>query len=192
MRIVFLGDSITYGEYLNRNYVWTKLVQNERPNDTIINRGISGDTTAGMLARFQTEVITDKPDIIHLMGGLNDVICGSTAQQIQGNFNAMSQQAKFYGIQPIIGICPLPIVEQILPEWKKFTDFDQIISEMKTLNEWLRKYIAVSSDISIIDYEAEFNNQYAENRKNIYIDGIHLNEQGNKLLAKIMLGFLEK
>ncbi len=191
MKLYFLGDSITYGEYLNRNAVWTTLIQNERPNDTIINRGISGDTTEGMLARFQKEAVADTPDMIHIMGGANDIICGKTARDIQGNFMAMTQQAKFYGIQPVIGICPLPIVDDIIPAWKTFTDFNRVLHEMKILNEWLHSYVSVFANISIIDYEAALHKQCGENRKDLYIDGLHLNKQGNTVLAKTMLNFLE-
>ncbi len=191
MKIYFLGDSITYGEYLNRNAVWTTLIQNERPDDTIINSGIPGDTTEGMLARFQKEAVAGKPNIIHIMGGANDIICGKTARDIQGNFMAMTQQAKFYGIQPVIGICPLPVIDHIIPAWKAFTDFTRVIHEMKMLNEWLHSYVSVFANISIIDYDAALSKQFGENRKDLYIDGLHLNKQGNTVLAKTMLNFLE-
>ncbi len=191
MKINFLGDSITYGEHLNREDTWTSIIQKERKDDVIINRGISGDTTTGMLSRFQSEVVADKPDRVHIMGGLNDIICCGTADQIKGNFKAMSQQAKFYGIKPIIGICPLPVIEQINPAWKEFTDFDRLMKEMQNLNNWLCEYSSISEGVLLIDYETELSNQNNVNRSDLYIDGMHLNQQGQQLLSEIFLDFLD-
>lgn len=191
MKINFIGDSITYGEHLNRNDTWTSLIQKTRKGDTIINRGISGDTTAGMLSRFQTEVILDNPDAVHIMGGLNDIICGGSADQIKGNFKAMSQQAKFYQIKPIIGICPLPVVEQINPAWKKFTDFDRLIQQMQNLNEWLCEYSAISSGVFVVDYATELSHRNNQIGSDLYLDGMHLNQKGNKLLSETFIDFLE-
>lgn len=188
MKINFIGDSITYGEHLKRKDTWTTIIQNARKKDIIINRGISGDTTNGMLSRFQAEVVVDKPDVVHIMGGLNDIICYGSADYIKGNFKAMSQQAKFYNIKPIIGICPLPMVKQINPAWKKFTDFNRLIKEMQNLNEWLCEYVSISSDIFFVNYETKLNN---ENRSSLYIDGMHLNQQGQKLLSETFLDFLD-
>ena len=60
--IVFLGDSITdyvnFGEYL--------------PDYPIINRGIAGDTTSGVLRRLN-EVISLKPRKLFLLIGTNDI-----------------------------------------------------------------------------------------------------------------------
>lgn len=191
MKINFIGDSITYGEHLDGEDTWTSMIQNARKEDIIINKGIAGDTTTGMLSRFQVEVVADNPDMVHIMGGLNDIICCGSADQIKGNFKAMSQQAKFYGIKPIIGICPLPVVEQINPAWKAFTDFDRLMQEMQNLNEWLCAYSAVSSGVFLVDYETKLSNQNGENRSNLYIDGMHLNSKGNKLLSDIFLDFLD-
>ncbi|MDP8161639.1 GDSL-type esterase/lipase family protein [Pasteurella skyensis] len=187
MKINFLGDSITYGYELDNKDVWTALIQEKRKEDIIINRGISGDSTAGMLTRFQTEILTDTPDIMHLMGGLNDVFSGAKAKHIQANFFALSHQAKFYGIKTVVGICPLPIKEMLEEDFKAFIKFDDAYKQMKKLNQWLRRYNTISDSISIIDYEKELKNYYQGNIQDLYLDGVHLNEQGNKVLAQIFL-----
>src|SRR5215207_538395 len=60
--IVMLGDSLT--EWGN----WHQLV----PEYRIINRGISGDTSSGVLDRLQ-EVIDRRPKIVFVMVGTNDI-----------------------------------------------------------------------------------------------------------------------
>lgn len=46
MKIVCLGDSTTYGYMVNRNQVWTSILNTKFNNSNIqfINKGINGDT----------------------------------------------------------------------------------------------------------------------------------------------------
>ena len=60
--IVMLGDSLT--EWGN----WHELV----PEYRIVNRGISGDTSSGVLDRLQ-EVIERRPKVVFVMVGTNDI-----------------------------------------------------------------------------------------------------------------------
>ena len=62
-KIVFLGDSITEGGGDWNNYFDTK---------NIVNRGISGDTTLGVLARLN-EICFYKPISLFLLIGINDI-----------------------------------------------------------------------------------------------------------------------
>lgn len=59
-KIVCIGDSLTEGYGLDKNMAWPALLQN-RLNITVVNSGISGDTTSGMLARFYPDVIQHRP-----------------------------------------------------------------------------------------------------------------------------------
>ena len=60
-KIVFLGDSITEGGGNWNNYFGTK---------SVVNRGISGDTTLGVLARLN-EICFYKPISLFLLIGIN-------------------------------------------------------------------------------------------------------------------------
>src|ERR1700674_5641860 len=62
-RVVFLGDSITEG--------WKSLDPGFFVRD-ILDRGISGQTTAQMLVRFRADVLDLRPQVVHIMGGTND------------------------------------------------------------------------------------------------------------------------
>src|SRR5690606_8720843 len=63
--IVFLGDSITQG--------WHDNFDNAFPELRAANRGISGDTTRGMLIRLQEDVIALNPAAVVLLAGTNDL-----------------------------------------------------------------------------------------------------------------------
>ena len=68
-RVVFLGDSITQGWFDRHPAFFT--------DNGFIGRGIGGQTTAQMLARFWPDVIALKPAAVHLLAGTND-IAGNT------------------------------------------------------------------------------------------------------------------
>jgi lysophospholipase L1-like esterase len=72
--IVMLGDSLT--EWGN----WHELV----PEYRIVNRGISGDTSSGVLDRLQ-EVIERRPKVVFVMVGTNDISRGVPPHVLQRN-----------------------------------------------------------------------------------------------------------
>jgi len=69
MKIVFLGDSLTWGEY-GGNYVdvVTKLL----PEHTIINEGVGGDTVVNLYQRYESVIDEHQPDAMFVMVGGND------------------------------------------------------------------------------------------------------------------------
>lgn len=73
--IIFLGDSITEGAN------WQELLN----NSYIINRGIGGDTTAGVLNRID-EVIRHRATKIFICIGTNDIAQGIGTSMILNNY----------------------------------------------------------------------------------------------------------
>jgi lysophospholipase L1-like esterase len=74
---VFLGDSITQG--------WGGGLGAAFPGVKVANRGISGDTTRGMLLRLQEDVMALDPAAVVLLAGTNDLEEGATPDVIAGN-----------------------------------------------------------------------------------------------------------
>jgi len=70
--MVCLGDSLTEGTEVPTGHAWPALVANALNLD-VINCGIGGDTTQGMLSRFYPEVVVTKPAFVFIMGGTNDL-----------------------------------------------------------------------------------------------------------------------
>ena len=85
MKIIFFGDSITEGgrdrsdpASLGDQYVdlfYNKLRNlYEDTSFTVLNRGVSGDRIADLAARLDTDVLSEKPDAVILLAGVNDVV----------------------------------------------------------------------------------------------------------------------
>jgi lysophospholipase L1-like esterase len=70
MKIIFLGDSLTWGGY-GGDFVAE--IQQQRPNDTIINAGEGGNTVINLLRRVD-DVLDQAPDGVFVMVGGNDAM----------------------------------------------------------------------------------------------------------------------
>jgi len=75
--VVFLGDSITQG--------WGDDLGGAFPGLKVANRGISGDTTRGVLLRLPEDVLALSPAAVVLLIGTNDLEEGADPSVIAGN-----------------------------------------------------------------------------------------------------------
>lgn len=82
--VVFLGDSITDLCDLAVYY----------PGLNAVNRGISGDTTGGMLERLSRSVLALAPDIVLVQGGINDLFMDLSEDDIVSNIRAMVREIR--------------------------------------------------------------------------------------------------
>jgi lysophospholipase L1-like esterase len=71
MRIVFLGDSLTWGGY-GGDFV--SLVAAKLPEHDILNEGVGGDTVVNLLRRADDVVSESLPDVMFVMVGGNDAV----------------------------------------------------------------------------------------------------------------------
>lgn len=75
--VVFLGDSVTQ--------LWGDALPAAFPGVKIANRGISGDTTRGVLIRLHDDVLVLKPRAVVLLIGTNDLDEHATPDMIAAN-----------------------------------------------------------------------------------------------------------
>lgn len=94
MKIVLLGDSLTWGGY-GGNYV--EVLRALLPQHTFINAGVGGNTVVNLLRRLERDVLAEAPDVVFVMVGGNDAVSYSQpktrsyyrqAQAIEGEFVA--------------------------------------------------------------------------------------------------------
>jgi acyl-CoA thioesterase-1 len=100
VRIVMLGDSITAGYGLApRDSLPVRLgaALKERGHDVVVeNAGVSGDTSAGGLARLDWAV-AGKPDIVIVELGANDGLRGLEPAKMEANLGAIIERLKARG-----------------------------------------------------------------------------------------------
>jgi acyl-CoA thioesterase-1 len=112
-RIVVLGDSITAGYGLEREQAYPELLQQKIDDAglpfTVVNAGVSGDTTAGGLRRLDWTLQGGADVLIVALGG-NDGLRGIAPEQTEENLAAIIQRArtKSPAIQIIIAGMEMP------------------------------------------------------------------------------------
>lgn len=185
MKILCLGDSLTYGYAIPRGQVWTALCAAQTGIE-IINRGVNGNTTGGMQAQLAAELAYTRPDAVILLGGCNDLIYGCDLAGARANMGGMAHFATAAGVLPLIGtpISPRPAVrrdwEGLIPE-----NLSLVLSEY---TDWLRLF-SRSLHFPLLDFGQEFPKlaaRYGIQQEACYLaDGLHPNQMGHALMAEI-------
>ena len=111
--ILFLGDSLTAGLGVAQEQAYPALIQEKireqhLPFD-VINAGMSGDTTAGGLARLDW-VLQKRIDVLVLALGANDGLRGLPMAQTKANLQAIIDRvkAKNPGVKIVIAGMQIP------------------------------------------------------------------------------------
>ncbi len=173
-RVVFFGDSITD--------IWK--LEDYFAGKPYINRGIGGQTTPQMLARFRQDVIDLHPQVVVILAGTND-IAGNTGPMslgdIEANYSSLAELARAHNIRVVFSSI-LP-VHNYTPKAQEF--FAQRPPEkILELNRWLKDYCAAKT-LAYLDY---FNSMVDEKgllKRDLAEDGLHPNPAGYKIMAPL-------
>ncbi len=96
--ILVVGDSLSAGYGIKQSESWVTLLQTrlrEKGFDyDVINASISGDTTAGALARFAPLLQRHAPEIVIIELGGNDGLRGLTLESLKENLAQMITRAQ--------------------------------------------------------------------------------------------------
>lgn len=184
-RIVFLGDSITeQGEYsggwvdLVRGYL--KVLMPEGQIE-LVNKGISGQTSADMLARFKKDVLDLKPDLLFIAAGTNDLSKNIPAPICAGTVGLMLDSAQKAGISA--SVVSLPLTEESGVGDLSINLFN------KALKEEAGKYGANFIDVQtpLAQLVREYRLRTGGRDYFLTDDGVHLNSAGNAAFAQEIL-----
>lgn len=179
---IFIGDSLTFGYGVNKNKSWVECYKShsaENNNDyKIINKGINGNTTTDMLNRFTEDVTNLKPFAIFIMGGTNDLLSNRSIDSIIDNIKLMIKEALTCTDRVIIGIPPRIIKEDAYRLFMPSLTYNYCEESLPKLREILIE-LCSKYKLKYIDF---YDLTSSINHKEYYIDGIHFNEDGHKLL----------
>ena len=104
--ILIVGDSLSAGYGLAPGQGWVELLQQRlqqhQPPYRVINASISGDTTAGGLARIEAQLAEYQPDILLLELGANDGLRGLPLPVMKQNLNSIIKRAKTAKVEVVL------------------------------------------------------------------------------------------
>lgn len=198
MKLICIGDSLTFGYGVHLSQRWTQLCAQETGWE-LVNEGINGDTTGGMLTRMQGGVLAelregglgaDRPYVL-LMGGSNDVFYSGSDAAALGNMGAMIHQLFSVGVLPVVGI-PLPADAPHAPRaWAAAVDFEAAERTMKEYCAWLKRY-CTAFGVPYIDFCADFLSPDGSIRSELLLDGLHPTPEGHRLMARRLSAQLKR
>lgn len=175
--IVMLGDSLTAGYGLSDIEAPPAQIE-KRLRDgglavKIINAGVSGDTTAGGLARFDWSVASATPDLLVVALGANDYLGGVAPVRTKANLEAIIKRAKREGVPvALVGIAPRSTAKADA----RGAEFGAIYADL-----------AAAYDTPL--FPAMLNG-VRDNPDLLQSDGLHPSAEGVSVIADNLAGFL--
>ena len=110
--LLVLGDSISAAFGLDTRQGWVSLLEQrlvaEGFDYRVVNASVSGDTSAGGLARLPTLLAEHRPQLVIVELGGNDGLRGQPPAQLQQNLAAMVEQSQKAGAKVLILGMQLP------------------------------------------------------------------------------------
>jgi len=169
--IMFFGDSLTAGHGLSPDQAFPNLIQ-ERINRNdlnykVINAGLSGETSAGGLARIDW-VLRQPVDIFVLELGANDGLRGVPVSETKKNLQGIIDKVKSKYPEAQIVIAGMMVPPNMGESYSK--QFRQMFKELASEN-----------DAMLIPFLLE---GVGGNEQLNLPDGIHPNIEGHKVVAE--------
>ena len=104
--ILVFGDSLSAAYGIAQARGWVALLaerlKRERPDYSVVNASISGETTAGGRARLKAALERHRPAIVVLELGANDGLRGLPLAQMRDNLAAMIREAQAAGARVLV------------------------------------------------------------------------------------------
>ena len=207
-QVVFLGDSITQNAVTNSEEFkgFITLIQNEvDENIKLIGKGISGDKVSDLLARYKEDVIKLNPDIVFIYIGINDVWhkydygTGSDIDLYEKGLRTIIGDIQNQGAQVIL--CTPTVIGENSGEFRLGNQFkdvetmDKMDEDLDAFSDIVRN-LSLEFNTELVDLRKVFKNYISENNPEnkakgiLTTDGVHLNNEGSKLIAENMLNHI--
>jgi lysophospholipase L1-like esterase len=156
IRIVALGDSTTAGTPGFRSPLETPpngggdetsqyahWLMKRHPEWEVLNRGVNGERTDQIAARFDRDVIAASPRAVVIIAGVNDIYQGRSVEHVTSQLGRMYDRALRAGVKLVAGsIIPFNTAN---PEQNE---------RMRVVNEWIRAQADSEISLAFVDTRA--------------------------------------
>jgi acyl-CoA thioesterase-1 len=171
-RILILGDSLSASYGMKQKEGWVSMVQtrfDKRKADIkLLNASISGETTAGGLARFDKVLANHKPDVVIVELGGNDGLRGFPVKKAKQNLLQIIEKSKQKNI--LTALIQIRIPPNFGPRYTK-------------MFEGMYPKISEQTNVPLMPF---FMDQVAVKSELMLPDGIHPNKKAMPIIADFM------
>jgi lysophospholipase L1-like esterase len=192
-RIVALGDSTTAGTpgFLSpieappngrgdRTSQYAYWLVQAHPEWEVLNRGVNGERSDQIAARFARDVIDVPPAAVIIIAGVNDVYQGRDVEHVTAELRTMYDRAAHAGIRVVAG--------SIAPYNTATPDQND---RMHRINDWVRQQVRTDPAVAFVDTRAAVAASGNPDRLAESPDGLHPSPQGYRLMADAIQPVLE-
>ncbi len=205
MHIIIFGDSEAYGAF-DREGGWAARLRKHEDEKSsycqdyyclVYNMSISGDTSAGVLERFDAEarirLDDDKNNVFMISIGINDsmVLHGKKDNQVplknfKQNIQKIIEKSRKYSNK--IAFLGLLSVDESKMDPIPWHSGSYKNPDVKKFNEAVKE-VCRKNKVPFIDF---FDAWIKEDYKSLLLDGVHPNTKGHEMLFSAVRSFLEK
>ena len=192
-RSVAMGDSTTAGTPAFRSPVeappdgrgdvtsqYAYWLMQWHPEWEVLNKGVNGERTDQIRARFERDVIAEKPAVVVVIAGVNDVYQGRPARHAIEQLRWMYERAGQAGIPVIAGT--------IIPFNTATADQN---ARMAEINAWVRQ-VATTPAVRVVDTRAAVAAPGKADMLSDTPDQLHPSPAGYKAMASAIRPVLER
>lgn len=153
VRIVAIGDSTTAGTPAFESAIefpplgrgdptsqYAHWLVQSHPDWELLNRGVNGERSDQIRARFDRDVIAARPAVVVVIAGVNDVYQGREIEQVTEHLRWMYDRARQAGIRVVAGTI-LPY-DTATPEQN---------AKMRQINVWIRQQANADPSLGFAD-----------------------------------------
>ena len=186
--IVALGDSTTAGTPSFRSPIeappdgdgdprsqFTYWLMQTHPGWTALNRGVNGERTDQIAARFDRDVIAHRPDLVIIIAGVNDVYQGRAGADVIARLRDLYSRATTAGIGVIAG--------SIVPFNTATADQNRV---MREINGWIAAEAVRDPGIEFVDTRAAVAHAGDPDRLAGSPDELHPDVDGYRRMAEAL------
>jgi len=186
--IVALGDSTTAGTPLFRSpleappdgegdphsqFAWW--LMDARPDWRVLNRGVNGERSDQIAARFDRDVLAERPDAVVIIAGVNDVYQGRSAATVTAVFRDLYDRAARAGIPVVAG--------SIVPY---NTASPAACQAMREINAWIEAEAARDPNLTWVNTRAATASADDPDRLAGSPDELHPDIEGYRQMARVL------
>ncbi|GAA0564099.1 arylesterase [Rheinheimera aquimaris] len=166
-KLLILGDSLSAAYGMQQQQGWPYLLQ-QRTDWQLINASISGETTAGGVARLPALLQQHQPDAVLIELGGNDGLRGHAIGTIESNLNEIITLVKQHKAAPVLMQIRIP--PNYGPRYgQQFSGIYPQLAEKHQITLW-----------------PFFMDNIAVNRALMLGDGIHPNSEAQPLISEFV------
>ena len=195
--VLFQGDSITDGGRMRTGSDFNHIMGQDyayllaarlgaiypKRNLVFVNRGIGGDTVPLMTARWKTDTLDVKPNLLSILVGVNDTFFsrdGETAEQYEQGYDRLLGEtiAALPGVRIVLG------EPFLLPVGRYKTDYAQKLAELKQRQDAVAR-LAGKYHLPLIHYQQMMTEACAKATPEHWSwDGVHPTYAGHGVMAE--------